>query len=195
MPHPRHQRRAAVDGDLPRRCARRAAAYLTTPSTTRSTSTAPAPSTSKPSFVAKDTARCTHGPPHLLAAGRRDQIRSAAKATPTRRAEAPTLHFGSASGVRGLCGWDAIGLRSPTGDRGGRPSLIPHGGARRVGTRVDGAGPGGRRGGPHPLLGNAPINTVTGEAPRTRRPRWRVPPASREPPRRLRRRDVWPAQS
>ena len=76
------QRRGAVDGDLPRRCARRAAAHLTPPSTTRSTSTTPARSTSKPSFVAKDTARCTHQPPHLLAAGRRDQIRSAAKATP-----------------------------------------------------------------------------------------------------------------
>lgn len=59
-----------------------AAAHLTPPSTTRSISTTPARSTSKPSFVAKDTACCTHQPPHLLAAGRRDQIRSAAKATP-----------------------------------------------------------------------------------------------------------------
>ena len=70
-----------VDDDLPRQCARRVAAHLTLPSTTRSTSTAPAPSTSKPSFVAKDTARCAHRPLDPLAAGRRDQIRSAAKAT------------------------------------------------------------------------------------------------------------------
>jgi len=69
---------AVLDDDLPRLCARRAAAQLTPPSTTRSTSTAPAPSTSKPSCVAQDTARCAHRPPDLLAAGRRDQFRSAA---------------------------------------------------------------------------------------------------------------------
>ena len=84
MPHPRHQRRGAVDGDLPRRCARRAAAHLT-------------PRARPDQFLRhqlvrrRNRASSRRTPPaaptsrlHLLAAGRRDQIRSAAKATPRR---------------------------------------------------------------------------------------------------------------